>query len=208
MRSVTDLLWRLVSKKQRTALADCTLWTREYPELASFEIGAWTYGRPKVVVSPNGAMLRIGKFCSIASGVTILLGGEHRADWVTTYPFNVLFAEAARIPGHPSTKGDVVIGNDVWVGRNVTILSGVTVGNGAVIGACSLVTKSVEPYTIVGGNPAKPIRRRFSDPVIEDLQRLAWWDWPHDLILDAVPELLDSKVELFLAKYGKLRSMQ
>ena len=118
----------------------------------------------------------------IREDVVFILGGEHRADWITTYPFNALFSEGAHITGHPSSKGDIVIGNDVWIGYQSCILSGVTIGNGAIIGAKSVVTKDVPPYAIVAGNPAKFIRYRFPQETIDKLENLAWWDWDISVI--------------------------
>lgn len=165
------------------------------PEYAEFDIGEWTYGRPKVLSWNEGATLKIGKFCSIAGDVTIMLGGEHRADWITTYPFNIFFKEAKHITGHPATKGDVIVHNDVWIGEGSFILSGIHIGNGAVIAAKSVVTKDVEPYTIVGGNPAHPIKRRFSEEFIEKLLEIQWWNWPIEKIKENVCLLLSDDVQ-------------
>jgi acetyltransferase-like isoleucine patch superfamily enzyme len=170
---------------------------------SAYEIGDWTYGNPVVRFRKTGATLKIGKFCAIASGVTILLGGEHRVDWATTYPFNVVFDEAKEFKGHPRTRGDVVIGNDVWIGQDVFIISGVVIGNGAVIGARSVVTKDVAPYSIAAGNPATLVRFRFSDSQIEALQKIAWWDWPWPEIMEALPLLLTSDIDAFIDKYSK-----
>jgi len=148
-------------------------------------IGDYTYGNPKIFDWDEGAKLKIGKFCSIAEEVTIFLGGNHRIDWVTTYPFPALverWLEAKDIKGHPGTKGDVIIGNDVWIGYKSTILSGVTIGDGAVIGACSVVAKNVPPYTKVAGNPAVPIGKRFDEKIVEELERIRWWDWDEKII--------------------------
>ncbi|MEY3499333.1 MAG: hypothetical protein RL308_1002 [Bacteroidota bacterium] len=144
-------------------------------------VGDYTYGMPKVHFLDGGTQLIIGKFCSIAGEVTIFLGGNHRVDWFTTYPFNVLhesFPEARDIVGHPSTKGDVHIKNDVWIGSGSKILSGVTIGNGAVIAANSLVSKNVGDYEIWGGNPAKFIKHRFNPEIIDLLLKMEWWNWP------------------------------
>lgn len=145
-----------------------------------YEIGEYTYGNPKVYDWDEGTTLKIGKFTSIAENVTILLGGNHRMDWVTTYPFSALtttWPEAGNISGHPQSKGDVIIGNDVWIGFGSTILSGVNIGDGAVIAARSLITKNVPPYSIVGGVPAKIIKLRFSEDIIKKLLKLSWWNW-------------------------------
>ncbi|RMF50089.1 MAG: antibiotic acetyltransferase [Anaerolineae bacterium] len=173
--------------------------TRTHPGFRAFDIGEYTYGIPKVYSWGEGATLRIGKFCSIAPGVVILLGGEHRVDWVTTYPFNVLFPEARQFTGHPKTKGDVVIGHDVWIGRDSLILSGVTVGNGAVIAARSVVTSNVPPYAIAGGNPARILRSRFTTEQIAALEKTGWWNWPRERIVEALPYLLSDDIETFLA---------
>jgi len=116
--------------------------------------------------------LIIGKYCSIAANVTIMLGGNHRYDWITTYPFSVIWPAYSYIKGHPKSKGFVVIGNDVWIGRNAMIMSGVHIGDGAVVGAGSIITKDVPPYAIVAGNPAKVVRYRFNEDQIERLLRI------------------------------------
>lgn len=160
------------------------------------KVGRHTYGQEQISVRHWGepASLSIGSFCSIADRVTVFLGGNHRLDWVTTYPFPALaerWEGAREISGHPSTNGDVRIGNDVWVGSNVTIMSGVTIGNGAAIAANSTVTRDVEPYAIVAGNPARLLRHRFDPETIAKLQALAWWDWDDERI-EANLELLCS----------------
>ncbi len=147
--------------------------------------------------------LKIGKFCSLGEDVVFILGGEHRADWITTYPFNALFSEGAHITGHPSSKGDIVVGNDVWIGYQSCILSGVTIGNGAIIGAKSVVTKDVPPYAIVAGNPAKFIRYRFPQEIIDKLENLAWWDWDISVIKRAIPLLLSDKIDEFFTSPEK-----
>jgi acetyltransferase-like isoleucine patch superfamily enzyme len=134
--------------------------------------------------------------------VKIFIGAEHRVDWITTYPFSSLDPKFAHIPGHPHTKGDVVIGNDVWIGWGATILSGVTIGDGAVIGASSLVTKDVAPYTIVGGNPAKLVRARFSDAHIRALLDLKWWDWDMERIHANMDLLLSGNIDALVARAG------
>ncbi|MGC2423709.1 MAG: CatB-related O-acetyltransferase [Nitrospirota bacterium] len=148
--------------------------------------GDFSYGSPKVMEWKDGhTRLVIGKFCSISSDVVIILGGNHRTDWVTTYPFPALAQDwpgASEIKGHPATKGDIIIGNDVWICYGATILSGVVIGDGAVIGARSVVSDAVAPYSIVAGNPAREIRKRFDDATIKMLLELKWWDWPLDRI--------------------------
>jgi acetyltransferase-like isoleucine patch superfamily enzyme len=170
--------------------------TPSLPWTERFAVGRGTYadGEPTILHWGEAATLKVGAFCSIATGVTIFLGGNHRCDWITTYPFPVLRESAKAITGHPATKGDVIIGHDVWIGANATIMSGVRINNGAVIGACAVVTKDVPAYVIVAGNPAKVIRSRFTETEVETLQRLAWWDWPDSQIDEAMQFLLNGDV--------------
>lgn len=166
-----------------------------YPQ---YQIGKWTYGNPMIRSWGEGATLRIGAFCSIAEGVKIFLGGEHRVEWVTTFPFSVLWEAARHIKGHPKTKGDVNIGNDVWLGADSVILSGVTIGDGSVVGARSVITNDITPYTIVAGNPARMVRKRFDDQIIDRLLRVKWWEWEDSKIEKALPLLLDANLRTFL----------
>lgn len=161
-----------------------------------FEVGEYTYGRPNVVF-PDGKLV-IGKFCSFAWNVTIFLGGNHRTDWISMYPFPTpdgRWPGAEHIKHYLTTDGDVNIGNDVWIGSDVTILSGVTIGDGAVVATRSVVTGDVAPYTIVAGNPARKVAQRFDDAVIEKLLRIRWWDWPRDKIHDNVEILCSGDVD-------------
>ncbi len=170
------------------------LYTKDIFRKEGYEIGDYTYGHPTVFFS-EGAHLKIGKFCSISPEVRIFLGGNHRTEWWTTYPFPDLQAtynlwpDADGISGHPSSNGDVVIGNDVWIGYQAIILSGISIGDGAVIGARSIVTKNVEPYAVVAGNPARVIRKRFDENTIKKLLELGWWNWPIDKINQKVKSL-------------------
>jgi len=127
-----------------------------------------------------GDKLIIGKFCMIASGATFIMnGGNHLTEATTAYPFAIFggaWQNAMKGKSYPS-KGDTVIGNDVWIGHGATIMPGVHIGDGAIIATKAVVTKNVEPYTIVGGNPAKPIKKRFSEDIISKLLQLKWWHW-------------------------------
>lgn len=168
------------------------------PKYASFDIGDWSYGHPTVCSWNQGTTLKIGRFCSIASGVTILLGGEHKTSWITTYPFAELFPGADSHPLVGCSKGNVTIGNDVWVGQDALILSGVKIGDGAVVAAGSIVTRDVAPYSIVGGNPARCIRFRFSEDVIKSLIEIAWWNWSLEEIQKSLPMLLSAETDAFV----------
>jgi len=163
--------------------------------------GKHTYGLPKIVWENNDAKLIVGNFCSIAGLVTIYLGGNHRTDRVTTYPFGHREQDIFNNfdgNGHPSTKGDVIIGNDVWIGDNVTIMSGVTIGDGVVIANNSHIVKNIEPYSLVGGNPAKLIKYRFSQEQIEKLLQIKWWYWDDDKINKFTPLLCNNNIDLFI----------
>jgi virginiamycin A acetyltransferase len=130
-----------------------------------------------------GDQLIIGKFCQIATGVRFIMnGGNHAIDGFSTFPFRVFGDEWKDVPLTGGFKGDTVIGNDVWIGNSVTFMPGVKVGDGAIIATNSVVTKDVEPYSIVGGNPAQLIRKRFDDETIKSLLDLKWWDWPIEKI--------------------------
>jgi acetyltransferase-like isoleucine patch superfamily enzyme len=168
-------------------------------------LGAHSYGGASLVVFPgDSARVRIGKYCSLAEGVELMVGGNHRPDWVTTYPLRVMFdLPGALSDGHPASKGDIVLGNEVWVGADAKILSGVQVGDGAVIGAGAVVTADVRPYAIVVGNPAREVRRRFADAEVEALLRISWWDWPEELVLDRVEELSNPDVRGFIERFDR-----
>jgi acetyltransferase-like isoleucine patch superfamily enzyme len=169
---------------------------------SDYSVGRGTYGSPTVRRWGADGQLRIGSFCSFAERVEILLGGEHRTEWITTYPFNVLWPAASAIKGHPATKGDVEIGHDVWVGTDAMVLSGVKIGSGAVVGARSVVTRDVRPYEIVAGNPATHVRFRFDEADIAALLDIAWWDWDEREIEAALPDLLSPDVQGFVRKYS------
>ena len=163
--------------------------------------GKYTYGTPKIHWENNDAKLVIGNFCSIAGNVNIYLGGNHKTEWVTTYPFghiNQHIFNNFNGNGLPATKGDVIIGNDVWIGDNVTIMSGVTIGDGVVIANNSHVVKNIEPYSLVGGNPAKLIKYRFSQEQIEKLLQIKWWYWDDNKINQFTPLLCNNNIDEFI----------
>lgn len=148
----------------------------------------------------NQDRLIIGKFCSIACGAKFLFtSANHAMKSLSTYPFPLFFEEwnldRKDIRSAWDNKGDIVIGNDVWIGYEAVILSGVHIGDGAIIGTRAVVTKDVPPYTIVGGVPAKEIRKRFDDETIQRLQRLKWWNWASDKIQQALPYIINGEVD-------------
>lgn len=168
-------------------------------------IGKYTYGTQYITIHSwnEGFNVYIGSFCSIASNIKIYLGGNHRHDWVTTFPFGVIEKSIfTKYDGEGVVKsnGDVIIGNDVWIGSNVTIMSGVTIGDGSVIANNSHVVKSCEPYSIIGGNPAKLIKYRFEDEVLKSLLRIKWWDWSDTMINDNLPLLCSNNIQEFIEK--------
>jgi acetyltransferase-like isoleucine patch superfamily enzyme len=175
----------------------------QYMEFGLLDIGDFSYGCPYILYYERGAKLKIGKFCSFAENITVLLGVDHRVDWVTTYPFSSKEANnewpgGLGITGHPLNKGNMEIGNDVWVGYGAIICSGVNIGDGAVVGAGSVVTKDVEPYSIVVGNPARELKKRFSDEVIAELLRIKWWDWDKEKIDKHIKILCSGDIEKLL----------
>ena len=142
----------------------------------------------------NGDRLLIGSFCSIACGAKFLFtSANHAMGSLSTYPFPIFYddwgLDGGRVTDAWDNRGDIVIGNDVWIGFEAVILSGVTIGDGAIVGARSVVTRDVPPYTIVGGAPARPIRRRFDGETIAALERIRWWDWDEARIRANIPAI-------------------
>ncbi len=148
----------------------------------------------------NRDRLIIGKFCSIACGAKfIFTSANHALKSLSTYPFPIFFEEwgldVKNITEAWDNKGDIVVGNDVWIGYEAVILSGVTIGDGAIIGTRAVVTKDVPPYTIVGGVPARMIRKRFSEEVIDSLLKIKWWDWPKERIAENIGAIQSGDIE-------------
>lgn len=163
--------------------------------------GKYTYGNPNLYFENEKSRLIVGKFCSIADNVSVYLCGNHRIDWVTTYPFGHIYQNVFNNfngSGHPATKGHVIVGNDVWIGANVTIMCGVKIGDGSVIANSSHVVKDVEPYSVIGGNPAKLIKYRFTQEQIKHLLNIQWWNWDDEKINKYTPVLCNDDIDKFI----------
>jgi virginiamycin A acetyltransferase len=178
-------------------------YTRNFPEYFKYSIGEFTQGQPIVKDLDRGTALKIGNFCSFGNNVTILLGENHQAEWITNFPFGIIID---RYKEHyynylSAISGDVSIGNDVWIGSNVTILSGVNIGDGAAIKAGSVVTKDVQPYAIFGGNPASLIKTRFSNDAIAKLLQIQWWNWDMEKIQANMGLMLSNNIDNFIAQH-------
>jgi len=175
-----------------------------------YTAGKYTYDYPGITLTWNqpqwsiksqsviNAKLTVGNFCSIAGGCVVWLGGNHRVDRITTYPFGHIHEDVFnKFPGweHPTTNGDVVIGNDVWIGDSVTIMSGVKIGDGAVVSAHSVVYNNVKPYSVVGGNPAAFWYFRFNEETIKKLLEIKWWDCDESTINEISPILCSGDID-------------
>ncbi|HEY5229013.1 MAG TPA: tetratricopeptide repeat protein [Opitutaceae bacterium] len=167
-------------------------------------IGRWSYGYENIKWWGSKSRLKIGSFCSIAEGVTFVLGGEHFTNRISTYEFTGgWFREAYGVDaaiGPPDfSRGDITVGSDVWLGTRVTVMSGVTIGHGAIVGAGAIVTKDIPPYTVAVGIPAKVLRKRFSDEQTAQLLEASWWDLPDEEIAKLCPLLYGSDIDALIA---------
>lgn len=154
----------------------------------------------------NGDKLQIGRFCSIACGAKFIFTcANHTQASLSTYTFPLFYEEwgldKRNVTSAWDNKGDIVIGHDVWIGYEAVILSGVQIGDGAIIGARAVVAKDVPPYTIVGGVPAREIRKRFDDETVRELLRLQWWNWPRQTIQKLIPHITSGDVAQLKAAY-------
>ena len=143
--------------------------------------------QPKVIV---------GNFCSIATGCLALLGCGHDTTLISTFPFDKKWNYKGI--NTVTTKGDIIIGSDVWIGQNVTLMSGITIGDGAIIGAGSVVAKSIEPYGIAVGNPARVVKKRFTDEQINELLKIKWWNWPDAKIRNFLKYIMNNDIDKFI----------
>jgi acetyltransferase-like isoleucine patch superfamily enzyme len=180
-------------------------WGRErfrerYPQ---YETGIGTYGIPHVHDWAEGSTLRIGSYTSISAEVHIFLGGHHRTDWISCFPFPAYIEEVKGIQDFGGTRGDVNIGSDVWLAYGCTILSGVTIGHGAVVAARAVVSRDVAPYAIVAGNPARVVGWRFGQGVRDALLKSAWWTWPEPEVRRVAELLCSDRLVEFLAYVEK-----
>lgn len=150
--------------------------------------------------------VKLGKYNSIGRDCNFFLHSNHRIDWITTSSqlLGLVTPEIAEMHmkmGHPTCKGDIVVENDVWIGAKSTIMSGVKIQNGSIIGANSVVTKDIPPYAIVVGNPAKIVKYRFSEKIIESLLEIAWWNWTEDRIKTEAMTLWSTNINEFIEKH-------
>lgn len=174
---------------------------RKYP---NYRFGIGTYGDLTVHDWNEGTTLQVGAYCSIAAGVQVFLGGHHRIDWLSCFPFPEFIGEVADIRDFGGSNGNVEIGSDVWLCSHSIILSGVRIGHGAVVAAGAVVTRDVEPYSIVAGNPARHVRWRFDENIRRLLLNSQWWTWP-EAEIRSVARLLCSSDSNAFATYLQAR---
>lgn len=180
--------------------------TRYHFNNPDIEIGDFTYGIPDIFVYDHGVKIKIGKYCSIAKDVKILLGGNHPIVTASQFPFHKrkdIFTNASNI--EIDRTSDIQIGNDVWLGRGAIVLAGVTIGDGAIIGAGAVVSKDIPPYSIAVGCPIRIVRKRMTDEQIEKMLQLKWWDLSSEEINNLIPFIPD--INLFISECSKIRGV-
>jgi acetyltransferase-like isoleucine patch superfamily enzyme len=170
-------------------------------------MGNMSYYAPNVVkYTGDSGRVIIGNFASVAPDADFYVGGLHRTEWVSQYGLRAMLAlPGADEDGFTHGRGDIVVGSDTWVTNGVTVMSGVTIGDGAVVGTKAVVAKDVRPYAVVVGNPAREIRRRFSDEQVEALLRIRWWDWPTEKVKEHVELLSSPDIDAFIARFDPAR---
>lgn len=161
-------------------------------------VGHRTYGHSQIERRGVHNNITIGRYCSIAKGVVMDGGFGHNPDFISTYPFHTFDGVGNN---HLVCKGDIIIGNDVWIGEHSLIMSGVTIGDGAVIGARAIITKDVEPYSVVVGTN-RVIRKRFTDEQIKNLLEIEWWNWEDHKVLANAHLLTSNNINEFISKHG------
>lgn len=176
---------------------------REHIADGTLVMGNMSYYAPNVVkFKGDTGRVIIGNFASIAPDADFYVGGLHRVEWVSLYGLRAMLElPGAYEDGFTHGRGDIVVGSDTWVTNGCTVMSGVTIGDGAVVGTKAVVAKDVRPYAIVVGNPAREIGRRFSDPQVEALLRIKWWDWPTELVKERVDALSSPDIDAFIARF-------
>lgn len=184
-----------VVTRKTIEVGDFTIYNDFVNDPRDFEMNNVLYHYPI-----NGDRLIIGKFCSIACGAKFIFNcANHALRSLSTYTFPLFFEEwdlpKSEVASAWDNKGDIVISNDVWIGYDAVIMAGVTIGDGAIIGTRAVVPKDVAPYSIVGGVPAREIRKRFEPEVVDRLRELKWWDWPEEKIRKAIPAIQAGDVE-------------
>jgi acetyltransferase-like isoleucine patch superfamily enzyme len=197
-----------LNKKKRMLVKDYisnqSIFTKDLVKGNNIKIGDFTYGEVEVLQWSDNQTLTIGKYCSFARGIKVFLGGNHRSDWVTTYPFDKILKNGQFQVDSSTSKGNVIIENDVWIGEDVKILSGIKISNGAVIGTGSVVTKNIPPYAIVVGNPGRVVKFRFEQEVIDSLLQINWWNWSDDKVKNNLNDLLCEDLQNFIKKHLKV----
>jgi len=166
-------------------------------------MGNMSYYAPNVVkYEGDTGRVVVGNFASVAPDADFYVGGLHRTEWVSQYGLRAMLdLPGAHEDGFTHGRGDIVVGSDTWVTNGCTVMSGVTIGDGAVVGTKAVVAKDVRPYAVVVGNPAREIRRRFSDEQVDALLRIRWWDWPTETVRQHVELICSPDVDAFIARF-------
>ncbi len=188
-----------IFKKIKRKIKPKQYFTNKMRKYKDIDIGDYTFGKPNIFGSRDN--IQVGKFCSIAGNVSFYTATDHNLKYASVYPFYLTGKNLPRLP--MISKGKIIIGNDVWIGDGVLILDGVTVGDGAVIGSRSVVTKNIKPYEIVAGIPAKHIRYRFEEHIVNKLLDIKWWNWPIEKIHKNVHLLTNENIDQLILKYDE-----